>query len=318
MTLTIVYQNKEHLLKKVEHDEDIPQDASFIWYDFEGANEEERLIFEKHFELNELTIEEVINKKSRPKYKKFPTYEYLVFQKIEKSTFEAETINILMKDNVLITYHDEDNEPLDELDAVAQELEENAPDTLTPHTATLMLLDKIVDFYTEIVEEIETKVLEFEKGHANDRMKNYIMNDIFELRSEMIKTKGIIVPMSELIDEIENEDTLIQTEHDHYYIHHIRDHVIKQQNMIKNAHELTDEIRSNYESFNNYRMNRVMQILTLVSTVFLPLTLIAGIYGMNFEYMPELKWHYGYFIVLFIMLSIMIGCMIYFKKKKWY
>ncbi|TDM25878.1 magnesium transporter CorA [Macrococcoides caseolyticum] len=289
-----------------------------MWYDFEGANEEERLIFEKHFELNELTIEEVINKKSRPKYKKFPTYEYLVFQKIEKSSFEAETINILMKDKVLITYHDEDNEPLDELDAVAQELEENAPDTLTPHTATLMLLDKIVDFYTEIVEEIETKVLEFEKGHANDRMKNYIMNDIFELRSEMIKTKGIIVPMSELIDEIENEDTLIQTKHDHYYIHHIRDHVIKQQNMIKNAHELTDEIRSNYESFNNYRMNRVMQILTLVSTVFLPLTLIAGIYGMNFEYMPELKWHYGYFIVLFIMLSIMIGCMIYFKKKKWY
>ena len=113
MALTIMYQNKEYLLKKVEHDGDIPQDASFIWYDFEGASEEERMIFEKHFELNELTIEEVINKKSRPKYKKFPTYEYLVFQKIEKSTFEAETINILMKDNILITYHDEDNEQLD-------------------------------------------------------------------------------------------------------------------------------------------------------------------------------------------------------------
>ena len=318
MALTIMYQNKEQLLKKVEHDGDIPQYASFIWYDFEGASEEERMIFEKHFELNELTIEEVINKKSRPKYKKFPTYEYLVFQKIEKSTFEAEAINILMKDNILITYHDEDNEPLDELDAVAQELEKNAPDTLTPHTAALMLLDKIVDFYTGIVEEIETKVLEFEKGHANDRMKNYIMNDIFELRSEMIKTKGIIVPMSELIDQIEKDETLIQTEHDHYYIHHIRDNVIKQMNMIKNAHELTDEIRSNYESYNNYRMNRVMQVLTLVSTVFLPLTLIAGIYGMNFEYMPELKWKYGYFIVLCIMLSIMIGCMIYFRKKKWY
>lgn len=71
MALTIMYQNEEHLLKKVEHEGDIPQDASFIWYDFEGASEEERMIFEKHFELNELTIEEVINKKSRPKYKSF-------------------------------------------------------------------------------------------------------------------------------------------------------------------------------------------------------------------------------------------------------
>lgn len=318
MALTIMYQESDKLLKVVEKETDIPKDATFIWYDFEGASDTEHEIFEKHFELNELTIEEVINKKSRPKYKKFPTYEYIVFQKIEAESFEAETINILMKDNILITYHDEDNEPLDELDAVAKELEEQTLEVITPHTAMLMLLDKIVDFYTEIVEEIEGKVLEFERLHANDKKQTYIMNDIFELRSEMIKTKSIIVPMSDLVDDIERNESLIQTEHDHYYIHHIRDHIIKQRNMIRNAYELTDEIRSNYETYNNYRMNRVMQVLTLVSTVFLPLTLIAGIYGMNFEFMPELKWHYGYYIVLLLMLLIMIGSIIYFKKKRWY
>ncbi len=81
---------------------------------------------------------------------------------------------------------------------------------------------------------------------------------------------------------------------------------------------MTNEIRENYVSYTSYKMNKIMEVLTLVSMVFLPLTLIAGIYGMNFRYMPELNWHYGYFIVLSIMLIITIVCIWYFKKKRWF
>lgn len=81
---------------------------------------------------------------------------------------------------------------------------------------------------------------------------------------------------------------------------------------------MTTEIRDNYSSYTSFKMNSVMQILTLVSVIFLPLTLITGIYGMNFINMPELKWHYGYYIVLGIMLAISAGCIYYFKKEKWF
>ncbi|MCE4957328.1 magnesium/cobalt transporter CorA [Macrococcoides caseolyticum] len=317
MALSIMYQNNNKLIRADTID-DIPKDASFIWFDFEGANEEESELFKQHFEINGLTIEDVIHSNSRPKYKNYRNYEYLVYQKIEPDTYEAETINVLLKDNIFITYHAEDIEASDEIDALAKELEEEAPVHLTPRIAAMMLLDKIVDFYTETVESIEDKVLSFEKRHAKDKAQHHIMDEIFELRSKLIRIKGIIVPMSELVDELERNEQLIESEHDHHYIHHIQDHMIKQKNIIKNAQELTDEIRSNYESYNNYRMNRVMQILTLVSTVFLPLTLIAGIYGMNFEYMPELKWKYGYFTVLIVMAVMLVASMIYFKKKKWY
>lgn len=317
MALSILYHD-DNKLKRVNTIDDLPKDASFIWFDFEGANEEESELFEQHFDINGLTIEDVIHSNSRPKYKNYNAYEYLVFQKFERDTYEAETINVLLKDNVFITYHDEDIEATDEIDALAKELEEEAPSNLTPKVAAMMLLDKIVDFYTETVESIEDNVLSFEKRHSKDKKQHYIMDDIFDLRAKLIRIKGIIVPMSELVDELERDQHMIETEHDHHYIHHIQDHMIKQKNIIKNSQELTDEIRNNHESYNNYRMNRVMQMLTLVSTVFLPLTLIAGIYGMNFEYMPELKWKYGYFTVLIVMALLLVVSMVYFKKKKWY
>ncbi|MGK0554160.1 magnesium/cobalt transporter CorA [Macrococcus capreoli] len=317
MALSIMYQH-ENKLERAATIEDLPKDASFIWFDFEGADEEESALFKQHFNINGLTIEDVIHSNSRPKYKNYSDYEYLVYQKIEPDTFEAETINVLLKDNVFITYHAEDIEATDEIDALAKELEEKTPDNLTPRVAAMMLLDKIVDFYTETVETIESKVISFEKRHAKDKHQHTIMDDIFDLRSKLIRIKGIIIPMSELVDELERNKPLIQTDDDRHYIHHIQDHMIKQKNLIRNAQELTDEIRSNYESYNNYKMNRVMQILTLVSTVFLPLTLIAGIYGMNFEYMPELKWKYGYFTVLIVMAVMLVVSLVYFKKKKWY
>ncbi|WP_414045033.1 magnesium/cobalt transporter CorA [Macrococcus equi] len=317
MALSIMYQKNKKLERAATIDE-LPKDAGFIWFDFEGATEEESELFKQHFDINGLTIEDVIHSNSRPKYKNYGEYEYLVYQKIEPDTYEAETINVLVKERIFITYHAEDIEANDEIDALAKELEEEAPGNLTPRVVAMMLLDKIVDFYTETVEAIEDKVLSFEKRHAKDKEQHKIMDDIFDLRSRLIRIKGIIVPMAELVDELERNKYMVETEHDHHYIHHIQDHMIKQKNIIKNAQELTDEIRSNYESYNNYRMNRVMQMLTLVSTVFLPLTLIAGIYGMNFEYMPELKWKYGYFTVLIVMAVMLVTSMIYFKKKKWY
>lgn len=317
MALSIMYQNNNRLVRAKSID-DLPKDADFIWFDFEGANAEESELFKKHFDISGLTIEDVIHSNSRPKYKNYKSYEYLVCQKIEPDTYEAETINVLLKDHVFITYHAADTEASDEIDALAAELEEKSPSNLTPRLAAMMLLDMIVDFYTETVEGIEDRVLSFEKRHSKDKQQHQIMDDIFTLRSSLIRIKGIIVPMSELVDELERNGHIVESEHDQHYMHHIQDHMIKQKNIINSSQELTDEIRNNYESYNNYRMNRVMQILTLVSTVFLPMTLITGIYGMNFEYMPELKWKYGYYTVLIVMAVMLIASMVYFKKKKWY
>ena len=114
------------------------------------------------------------------------------------------------------------------------------------------------------------------------------------------------------------EDEVIVDYKHSMYIQHIDDHIIKQNNIIRTSQEMTNEIRENFESYSSFRMNSIMQVLTLVSVIFSPLTFIVGVYGMNFEYMPELKWHYGYFICLTIMLLISIALILFFKKKKWF
>lgn len=124
--------------------------------------------------------------------------------------------------------------------------------------------------------------------------------------------------MQELVNTIKTEGNLIVDYKHSMYIQHIDDHIIKQNNIIRTSQEMTNEIRENFESYSSFRMNSIMQVLTLVSVIFSPLTFIVGVYGMNFEYMPELKWHYGYFICLTIMLFISIALILFFKKKKWF
>ena len=143
-------------------------------------------------------------------------------------------------------------------------------------------------------------------------------DNVFQLRSNLIKIKRVLFPMQELVNTIKTEGNLIVDYKHSMYIQHIDDHIIKQNNIIRTSQEMTNEIRENFESYSSFRMNSIMQVLTLVSVIFSPLTFIVGVYGMNFEYMPELKWHYGYFICLTIMLLISIALILFFKKKKWF
>ena len=121
--------------------------------------------------------------------------------------------------------------------------------------------------------------------------------------------------MQELVNTIKTEGNLIVDSKHSMYIQHIDDHLIKQNNIIRTSQEMANEIRENFESYSSFRMNSIMQVLTLVSVIFSPLTFIAGVYGMNFEYMPELKWQYSYPICMIVMLIIAIALIIFFKKK---
>ena len=158
----------------------------------------------------------------------------------------------------------------------------------------------------------------FEAKHVDDRYSKSVMENVFQLRSVLIKIKRVLFPMQEVVDTMKQEGNIIKDAKHRMYIQHIDDHLIKQRSVIRTSQEMTNEIRENYESFTSFRMNSIMQILTLVSVIFSPLTFIAGVYGMNFEFMPELKWHYAYFVCLTLMLIITIILIIFFKKKKWF
>ncbi|CAC5906073.1 magnesium/cobalt transporter CorA [Staphylococcus aureus] len=315
MALKIRYQTTYEPFKVVDDIKEIPKDATIVWYDFDEPNEQENEWFKAHFNFNDLEVDDAINGMPRAKYKSYKDYQYLVFHSIMGSNYSPIALNIFIQDNVLVTYH---HQTLESLNKVVYKYMNTLDAELDCADVVILILDMMVDKYFNFVYALEDSVYHFEDRHVDDRFNKMVMDSVFKLRSDLIKVKRVLFPMQELIDTMkQNGDLIIDNKHS-LYIQHIDDHLIKQRNIIRTAQEMTNEIRENFESYTSFRMNSIMQVLTLVSVIFSPLTFIAGIYGMNFVNMPALHLHYGYYICLAVMFVIAFVLIIFFRRKKWF
>ncbi|WP_114602774.1 magnesium/cobalt transporter CorA [Staphylococcus sp. EZ-P03] len=312
MSMSIYYQTKSQGLTKAPTSQAVPKDATVVWYDINEPTKEDNQCLLNDFDFNPLEVDDTIHANPRAKYKNYQSYQNVVFHRINADDFKIQVLNIFIKDNLLITYH---HHKIEEIDTVLKQVKAHYDQDLDCEDIVLYILDHIVDNYFKYVDDLSDKVFTFEDEHGTDRSNKYMMDHLFDLRSDMIKMNRVIMPMKELIDTLEYSSGLVQDKRHKMYIQHIKDHIAKEESMLKTAQDITREIRDNFESYTTYRMNRVMQILTIVSMIFMPLTLLAGIYGMNFEFMPELKWHYGYSMCLGLMVIITLWCIWFFKRK---
>lgn len=312
MSITIRYQTPHTSLTTVPDIADVPRDATIVWYDFEDATAKENDFLRENFDFNYLEIDDTITGVPRVKYKAYDDYQYIVFHSINSDDYSPRALNVFLKNNVLVTYH---HKHFSSLMKVAKWNAYHHDGELDCADIVIHILDMMVDKYFDFVYDIEEKVYNFEDKHVDDALSKKVMDNVFKLRSDLIKIKRVMFPMQELVETIKSEGNLIVDSKHSMYIQHIDDHLIKQSNIIRTSQEMTNEIRENYESYSSFRMNSIMQILTLVSVIFSPLTFIAGVYGMNFDNMPELRWHYSYYICLVVMLVIAIALIIFFRKK---
>lgn len=315
MSITIRYQTPHTSLTTVPDIADVPKDATIVWYDFEDATAKENDFLRENFDFNYLEIDDTITGVPRVKYKAYDDYQYIVFHSINSDDYSPRALNVFLKNNVLVTYH---HKHFSSLMKVAKWNAYHHDGELDCADIVIHILDMMVDKYFDFVYDIEEKVYNFEDKHVDDALSKKVMDNVFKLRSDLIKIKRVMFPMQELVETIKSEGNLIVDRKHSMYIQHIDDHLIKQSNIIRTSQEMTNEIRENYESYSSFRMNSIMQILTLVSVIFSPLTFIAGVYGMNFDNMPELRWHYSYYICLVVMLVIAIALIIFFRKKRWF
>ncbi|MDU3140059.1 MAG: magnesium/cobalt transporter CorA [Staphylococcus lugdunensis] len=315
MTMIIRYQTKDEPLTQVEQISDVPNNATIVWLDFEDATSKENDFLIENYNFNYLELEDAIKGVPRVKYKSYDDYQYMVFHSMHKDNFTPIALNVFLDGKTLITYHQHHFESL--MEVVKMNARKHDPD-LDCADIVIHILDMMVDKYFDFVYDIEEKVYNFEDKHVDDALSKKVMDNVFKLRSDLIKIKRVMFPMQELVETIKSEGNLIVDSKHSMYIQHIDDHLIKQSNIIRTSQEMTNEIRENYESYSSFRMNSIMQILTLVSVIFSPLTFIAGVYGMNFDNMPELRWHYSYYICLVVMLVIAIALIIFFRKKRWF
>ncbi|RBW69080.1 magnesium/cobalt transporter CorA [Bacillus taeanensis] len=290
---------------------------SWYWADFSEPIEEENNLLSSYFHFHPLAIEDCFHILQRPKLDYYKKANFFVTHALNQTTLEPEEIDLFIGKNFVVTYHHRKQHEIDKAWKQVEKITEKRE--YGPYYVLYLLMDSMVDNYFPIVYKIEDALNQIENNPHNKSMK-HLMEDLFDIRSQLLQLRHTIIPMRDLLYRILYSSHLnIREINDLYeYFSDIYDHLLRLTEKIDSNREMTADIRDSYLSINTHHMNRVMMVLTVITTIFMPLTFIAGIYGMNFMNMPELTWEYSYFIVLAVMAGIALSMFIWFKQKGWF
>lgn len=287
----------------------------WCWVDFNIPTDEEIEALDKYFHFHSLAIEDCIQRLQRPKLDYYDEFTFFVTHGINSEDLSKEEINFFVGNNFVVSFHHQNS---DQINQVWNRLisTENIKDWDQYH-CFYDVLDKIVDQYFPIIYKIEDELNEIENNSGRKSM-GILLDELFEIRHQLLTLRHTVNPMRDLLYRMLNSQHLEWIKRRVEYFSDIYDHLLKLSEMVESNREITMDIHDSYISVNSHQTNQVMQILTIITSIFAPLTFIAGIYGMNFIYMPELNWKYGYFLSLAIMGTIACLMFFWFKRKGWF
>lgn len=300
---------------------DLPLEAlskdNIMWYwmDFNNPSKDEISLLDSYFHFHHLSIEDCVFSFNSPKLDYYDDYNFFVLNALNQDTLDPVEVSLFVGIKYIVSYHSTE---LNELDEAWQRVKTDEKNwDKGPSYIAHRILDNIVDYFFPAINKIEEKLDENENNVKRKHTRS-LMDEIFEIRSDLLNLRKTINSMRDLLYRIINSERLIGFHEHKLYFSDIHDHLIKLSDMIASDRELTSDMRDNYLSVNSSRLNKHMMVLTVISSIFIPLTFIVGVYGMNFQNMPELTWKYGYFIILIVMATISIEMFLWFKRKGWF
>ena len=311
------------------------------WTDVDGIHEPKVVAaLGQHYHLHPLLLEDVLNTEQKPKidlYDETPTrpeasngsaaavpIEPVVYVTLkmlhhsrQRQEIDVEHISLVLGKNYLISFQEERTrdifEPvIERIKASSGKTRRNGADYLL-----YALMDVIVDHYFLITERIGEKMDELEEQIVEERATQQTLATLYKLKRELSFIRRTVYPVREILSVLLREESDLIQRGTMPYLRDLSDHINQVIESLDSYRELISGLMDVYYSIVSNRMNSVMKTLTIVSAIFIPLTFIAGIYGMNFENMPELRSPTGYFWILFVMAAIAIGEIIYFKRRGW-
>ena len=295
-----------------------PKDSQVTWINVNGLHRVKDLEYlGECFQLHPLVLEDILNTDQRPKMEDFDSYLFLIVKMLQLQEKEVvtEQVSIILGENFVISLHEHDEDIFDpirrRLQAGTGHIRGAGADYLA-----YALLDLIVDHYFsileylgEVIEEIEGELL----AHATPAT----LTQIHRLKRDTITMRRSVWPLREVISRLEKIESPFIKNQTLFYLKDAYDHITMVIESIETYRDILAGMLDIYLSSVSYRLNEIMMVLTIIATIFIPLTFIAGVYGMNFKYMPELEWRWGYFIVLLGMGLLSGFMMFYFWKKGW-
>jgi magnesium transporter len=271
------------------------------------------------FNIHPLTLEDILNTDQRPKLEDYESYIYIVLKMLSLSEKEdevsSEQVSLILGKNYVIAFQEGEG---DIFDPIRERIKNNKGRVRKegPDYLTYLLLDTLVDNYFIILEKVSEKIEELEDEIIKSPTQE-TLSTIHNLKTEMLYLKKSVWPLREVVNKLERGELNLIKKSTSIYLRDIYDHTIQVIDTVETLRDMLSGMLEIYLSSVSNRTNEVMKVLTIIASIFIPLTFITGIYGMNFSNMPELGWSWSYLILWIVVLIISTTMIIYFKKKKW-
>lgn len=271
------------------------------------------------FALHPMTLEDIANTSQRPKWEEFPGYGFLAIKMLDfdpvADAVRMEHVSLILGPNWVLTFLEDEG---DVFDGIRERLRSHcgrARDMGADYLA-YTLIDMVVDHYFLTVERIGDRVEVFDERLLTDPQPGDIRS-LHHYKRNLMVLRRAVWPLREVGAAIAKSETQLLSDDVRLFWRDLYDHVVQVIDMVETSRDILSSMHDTYLSSLSNRMNEVMKVLTIISTIFIPLTFIAGIYGMNFEHMPELHWKEGYPFVWALMIGISVLLLFYFRRRRW-
>jgi magnesium transporter len=319
-----MHYDKEHCMEKeltaIEETFAYKDAPPVTWINIDGLHEIN--LIEKigeHFNLHPLILEDIVHTGQRPKAEDYDDYFYIVLKMLfydeRAHHITAEQVSLILGARYLISFQEIEGDVFDFVRERIRKgkgrIRKSGPDYLA-----YALMDAVVDHYFGILERLGEQIEQQEEQLLNHPTSQTLKN-IHRLKREMIFFRKQIWPLRDLLNFLMREESALVQESTSLFFRDVYDHIIQVFDTIESMRDMLTGMLDLYLSTLSNKMNEVMKVLTIIATVFIPLTFIAGIYGMNFDYMPELKWKWSYPLLWVLMIGIIAGMLTWFKRRRW-
>jgi magnesium transporter len=320
--ITLVQFNETDLKQQQSKDRiPEPEAGNFVnWFDIRGLNNVPFIeAIGRKFHIHPLALEDILNPEQRPKIEEYDETVFLIAQALswdaENFTVRSEQVAFFTTDQLVISFQ----EDKDDLFASIRERLATATGKIRKRGAdylTYALLDFLVDHYYLVLDQIEQAIEDAEK-EVLTMQDTQTKRHIHRLKLATLRMRKASSPTREAINRLYKIEHPAFKDETAIFVRDLHDHIAQITDTIETYRDMINGVYDLYLSELNVKMNNIIQVLTIISTIFIPLTFLVGVYGMNFAHMPELEWRYGYFAVWGLMILIFIGQLFYFRRRKW-
>jgi len=320
----IDYDGDHHLEKSIDQIEELraSKDRQTVsWVHIEGIHDTRVLEqLGDVFGLHPLILEDILNTDQRPKMQDMGDYMFIVLKRFcntcdEHNDISAEQISVVLGPNYVISLQERSDALLDPIREHIKTSKGRIRKAGADYLA-YSIIDTVLDSYFGILETLGDKIEIEEEALVNNSTPS-TLRVIQHLKRDMIFLRKSIWPLRETISALERSESPLIQDTTGIYLKDIYDHAIQVIDTVETYREMLSGMIDIYLSSLSNRMNQVMKVLTIIATIFMPMTFLAGVYGMNFKHFPELEWHWGYLLFWIINLTIAVVMLILFKRKKW-